>query len=57
MANFEVEYCGVKFKNPIVTASGTFGFGHEYNEYVPLSEYGGFAAKGLTRQPLSLIHI
>lgn len=51
MANFEVEYCGVKFKNPIVTASGTFGFGHEYNEYVPLSEYGGFAAKGLTRQP------
>lgn len=51
MANFEVEYCGVKFKNPIVTASGTFGFGHEYNEYVSLSEYGGFAAKGLTRQP------
>lgn len=50
MANLEVEYCGVKFRNPIVTASGTFGFGYEYNEYVPLSEYGGFAAKGLTRQ-------
>lgn len=51
MARLEVDYCGVKFKNPIVTASGTFGFGYEYNEYVPLCEYGGFAAKGLTRQP------
>lgn len=49
MRNLEIDYCGVKFKNPIVTASGTFGFGHEYNEYVPLEEYGGFAAKGLTR--------
>ncbi|MGN0163547.1 MAG: dihydroorotate dehydrogenase, partial [Candidatus Ornithomonoglobus sp.] len=51
MANLETEYCGVKFRNPIVTASGTFGFGYEYDEYAPLSEYGGFAAKGLTRQP------
>lgn len=51
MANLEVEYCGVKFRNPIVTASGTFGFGYEYNEYAPLIEYGGFAAKGLTRVP------
>lgn len=51
MANLEVEYCGVKFKNPIVTASGTFGFGYEYNEYVSLNEYGGFGAKGLTRKP------
>lgn len=51
MAKLEVDYCGVKFRNPIVTASGTFGFGYEYDEYVPLDEYGGFAAKGLTRQP------
>lgn len=51
MANLEVEYCGVKFKNPIVTASGTFGFGYEYDEFVSLNEYGGFGAKGLTRQP------
>ena len=41
MGNLEVNYCGVKFKNPIVTASGTFGFGYEYDEYVPLCEYGG----------------
>ncbi len=51
MANLEVEYCGVRFRNPIVTASGTFGFGYEYDEYAPLSEYGGFASKGLTRLP------
>ena len=50
MGKLEIDYCGVKFRNPIVTASGTFGFGYEYNEYVPLEEYGGFAAKGLTRQ-------
>lgn len=50
MGKLEIDYCGVKFKNPIVTASGTFGFGYEYNDYVPLVEYGGFAAKGLTRQ-------
>lgn len=49
--NTKVNICGVEFKNPIITASGTFGFGEEYGEYAPLSEYGGFAAKGLTRTP------
>lgn len=51
MRNLKVNYCGVDFKNPIVTASGTFGFGMEYNEYASLEEYGGFGAKGLTRYP------
>lgn len=51
MADLKVSYCGVEFRNPIVTASGTFGFGYEYNEYAPLSEYGGIGTKGLTRQP------
>ena len=50
MADLKINYCGIEFKNPIVTASGTFGFGEEYGEYVDLSEYGGFGAKGLTRQ-------
>ena len=49
MADLKIDYCGISFKNPIVTASGTFGFGEEYGEYVDLSEYGGFGAKGLTR--------
>lgn len=51
MINTKVNFCGIEFKNPIVTASGTFGFGNEYGEYADLSEYGGFSAKGLTRQP------
>jgi dihydroorotate dehydrogenase (NAD+) catalytic subunit len=51
MINTKINFCGVEFKNPIVTASGTFGFGAEYGEYASLEEYGGFGAKGLTRQP------
>ena len=51
MTDTRINICGVNFKNPIITASGTFGFGDEYGEYVDLSEYGGFAAKGLTRRP------
>lgn len=49
--NMKVNFCGIEFKNPIVTASGTFGFGDEYNEYAPLNEYGGIGTKGITRQP------
>ena len=48
--NTKINFCGIEFKNPVVTASGTFGFGEEYNEYASLSEYGGFSAKGLTRR-------
>lgn len=51
MIDMKMEYCGIPFKNPIVTASGTFGFGEEYGEYAALEEYGGFGAKGLTRYP------
>ena len=49
MADLKIDYCGIEFKNPIVTASGTFGFGEEYGEYADLSEYGGIGTKGLTR--------
>ncbi|MCC8169547.1 MAG: dihydroorotate dehydrogenase [Oscillospiraceae bacterium] len=51
MIKTKINFCGIEFKNPIVTASGTFGFGAEYGEYADLSEYGGFSAKGLTRSP------
>lgn len=51
MIDTKINFCGIEFKNPIVTASGTFGFGEEYGEYASLSEYGGFGAKGLTRYP------
>ena len=51
MIDLGIDFCGIHFSNPIVTASGTFGFGWEYNEYVSLDEYGGIGTKGLTRWP------
>jgi dihydroorotate dehydrogenase (NAD+) catalytic subunit len=47
----DVEICGVHFKNPIITASGTFGFGKEYSDYVDINSIGGIAVKGLTLNP------
>lgn len=44
----DVNICGVNFKNPVIAASGTFGFGKEYGEFIDLSKLGGIAAKGLT---------
>ena len=48
MSNLKVNIAGVEFKNPIITASGTFGFGKEYSEFYPLSALGGICTKGLT---------
>lgn len=44
----QVNLAGVKLKNPIIMASGTFGFGREYGEFYPLSRLGGICCKGLT---------
>ena len=46
--HLSVEIAGVKFKNPVIAASGTFGFGAEYSEFYPLSSLGGICTKGLT---------
>ncbi|MDR0491361.1 MAG: dihydroorotate dehydrogenase, partial [Oscillospiraceae bacterium] len=51
MANMHVTFAGIKFNNPVVTASGTFGFGREYGEFYDLSELGGVCVKGLTVTP------
>ena len=51
MADLSVEICGVKFKNPVIGASGTVGFGREFNELYDLSEIGGISTKGLTLEP------
>lgn len=39
---------GVQFDNPVIMASGTYGFGKEYSEYVDLNQIGGISVKGLT---------
>lgn len=44
----KVNICGVQLKNPVITASGTFGFGHEYSELYNVSKLGGICTKGLT---------
>lgn len=47
-------FCGIPMKNPIVAASGTFGFGLEYRDYLDLShDVGAISVKGLTLEPRS----
>jgi len=48
MADLSVNICGIDFKNPIIPASGVFGYGREYEEFYSLSELGGIATKGTT---------
>lgn len=48
MADLSVNVCGVDFANPIITASGTFGYGREYEKLYPLSKLGGISTKGTT---------
>ncbi len=48
MADLSVKICGIDFKNPIIPASGVFGYGREYEELFPLSKLGGIATKGTT---------
>ena len=51
MANLSVNLCGVQLKNPVITASGTFGFGREFNELYDIGILGGVSTKGLTLDP------
>lgn len=44
----DVNICGVKLKNPVIAASGTFGFGQEYAQFYDVSRLGGICSKGLT---------
>ena len=51
MADLKVNICGVELKNPVIAASGTFGFGKEFNEIYDISCLGGISTKGLTLEP------
>lgn len=44
----KVNICGIDFKNPVIAASGTFGFGREFEEYFSIEKLGGISTKGLT---------
>lgn len=50
MNKLAVNFAGVDFKNPVIPASGTFGYGKEYEEFYPLSTLGGISVKGTTEK-------
>ena len=51
MADLRVKIGNLELKNPVMTASGTFGYGPEYADFVELSEIGGIIVKGTTLHP------
>lgn len=51
MPVLEVKIGNLSFKNPVLTASGTFGYGLEYSQFVDLNILGGIVVKGLSLKP------
>lgn len=51
--DLSVKFAGISFKNPIIAASGTFGYGVEFEDIVSLEKLGGFITKGLSREPMT----
>ncbi len=49
--NLEVEIAGIKLKNPVITASGTFGYGQEYAAFIDLNKLGAMILKGIFLNP------
>ena len=52
MTQLAVEICGIALRNPVIAASGTFGYGVEFKEHVDLNRLGGIVVKGLSREPI-----
>ena len=51
MASLNVKIGGLSLKNPVLTASGTFGYGEEFSDFIDLGRIGGFITKGTTLNP------
>jgi dihydroorotate dehydrogenase (NAD+) catalytic subunit len=51
--DLSVTFCGIQLKNPVIAASGTFGYGLEFEDVVHLNKLGGFVVKGLSREPMT----
>ena len=51
MADMKVKLCGIELDNPVIPASGTFGYGYEYAELYDINILGTFSFKGTTREP------
>src|SRR5579859_2197102 len=50
--DLSVSFAGITLKNPVLAASGTFGYGIEFEDIVSLEKLGGFVTKGLSREPM-----
>lgn len=50
--NMRVQFAGIELMNPVIAASGTFGYGVEFEEIVSLRRIGGFVTKGISREPM-----
>jgi dihydroorotate dehydrogenase (NAD+) catalytic subunit len=48
-----VRLCGLELRNPVIAASGTFGYGVEFEDILSLDRIGGFVTKGLSREPMA----
>src|SRR5437763_5241669 len=51
--DLSVSFAGITFKNPVIAASGTFGYGVEFEDIVSLERLGGFVVKGLSLEPMA----
>jgi dihydroorotate dehydrogenase (NAD+) catalytic subunit len=53
LPDLSVNIAGIELKNPIIAASGTFGYGIEFDDIVHLDKLGGFVVKGLSKEPMT----
>ncbi|MGB6933617.1 MAG: dihydroorotate dehydrogenase [Acidobacteriaceae bacterium] len=51
--DLRVRFCGIELRNPVIAASGTFGYGVEFEDIVSLKTIGAFVTKGLSREPMA----
>ena len=52
MKRVEMTVCGIRFNNPVLAASGTFGYGVEFEKLIDLNALGGIVVKGLSKDPI-----
>ena len=52
MSRLATAFCGIALRNPVIAASGTFGYGLEFEKQVDLDSLGGLVVKGLSREPI-----
>src|SRR5258708_10859077 len=53
MDRLRTTLCGIQLKNPVIAASGTYGYGIEFEKVADLDAIGGIVVKGLSREPIA----